>query len=96
MIEVRQTDDFAKWFKSLKDRQGRARIQARIDRVGLGNFGDCEPVGGGVLEMRIHFGPGYRVYFVQRGVEIVVLLAGGSKRTQSKDILKAKTLADNL
>jgi len=88
MIEVRQTDDFAKWFKSLKDRQGRARIQARIDRAGLGNFGDCEPVGGGVLEMRIHFGPGYRVYFVQ--------LAGGSKRTQSKDILKAKTLADNL
>ena len=96
MIEVRQTDDFAKWFKSLKDRQARARIQARIDRAGLGNFGDCEPVGGGVLEMRIHFGPGYRVYFIQRGTEIVVLLAGGSKRTQSKDILKAKTLADNL
>lgn len=96
MIEVRQTDDFAKWFKSLKDRQVRARIQMRIDRMCLGNFGDCEPVGGGVLEMRIHFGPGYRVYFVQRGAEIVVLLAGGSKRMQSKDILKAKTLADNL
>lgn len=96
MIEVRQTDDFAKWFKSLKDRQVRARIQARIDHAGLGNFGDCEPVGGGVLEMRIHFGPGYRVYFIQRGAEIIVLLAGGSKRTQSKDILKAKTLADNL
>lgn len=96
MIEVRQTDDFAKWFKSLKDRQVRARIQARIDRIGLGSFGDCEPVGGGISEMRIHFGPGYRVYFIQRGTEIVVLLAGGSKRTQSKDILKAKRLADNL
>lgn len=96
MIEVRQTNDFAKWFKSLKDRQARARIQARIDRIGLGNFGDSEPVGSGVLEMRIHFGPGYRVYFVQRGAEIIVLLAGGSKRTQRKDILKARTLADNL
>ncbi|PIP72335.1 MAG: addiction module antitoxin RelB [Nitrospinae bacterium CG22_combo_CG10-13_8_21_14_all_47_10] len=96
MIEVRQTDDFAKWFKSLKDRQVRTRIQARIDHISLGNFGDCESVGGGVFEMRIHFGPGYRVYFVQRGTKIVVLLAGGSKQTQSKDILKAKTLADNL
>ena len=96
MIEVRQTDDFAKWFKSLKDRQVRTRIQARIDHISLGNFGDCESVGGGVFEMRIHFGPGYRVYFVQRGTKIVVLLAGGSKRTQSKDILKAKTLANNL
>ena len=96
MTEVRQTDDFAKWFKSLKDRQVRTRIQARIDHISLGNFGDCESVGGGVFEMRIHFGPGYRVYFVQRGTKIVVLLAGGSKQTQSKDILKAKTLADNL
>ena len=96
MIEVRQTDDFAKLFKSLKDRQVRTRIQARIDHISLGNFGDCESVGGGVFEMRIHFGPGYRVYFVQRGTKIVVLLAGGSKQTQSKDILKAKTLADNL
>jgi putative addiction module killer protein len=96
MTEVRQTDDFAKWFKSLKDRQVRTRIQARIDHISLGNFGDCESVGGGVFEMRIHFGPGYRVYFVQHGTKIVVLLAGGSKRTQSKDILKAKTLANNL
>ncbi len=95
MLEIRP-DNFARWFKGLRDRQSKARIQARIDRLSLGNFGDCEPIGGGLSEMRIHYGPGYRVYFVQRGAEIVVLLAGGSKRTQGKDIFKAKTLAADL
>ena len=96
MIEIRQTDEFAKWFGRLRDRQARARLQARIDRMALGGFGDCEPVGGGVSEMRIHYGPGYRVYFVRRGNTLVVLLAGGSKKTQSKDILTARHLAENL
>ncbi|GAK43537.1 protein of unknown function DUF891 [Tepidicaulis marinus] len=96
MIEIRQTDEFANWFKRLKDRQARARLQARIDRMALGGFGDCKPVGNGVSEMRVHYGPGYRVYFIQRGKTLVVLLAGGSKRTQSKDILLAQRLAENL
>ncbi len=96
MIEIRQTEDFAKWFKQLKDRQARARIQARIDRMTLGGFGDCKPVGNGVSEMRVHYGPGYRVYFVQRGETLVILLAGGAKRTQSKDIQVAQRLAENL
>lgn len=69
------------------------RVQVRIDRAEDGNFGDCEPVGEGVSEMRIHYGPGYRVYFMQRGIEIVILLAGGSKATQSKDIKTALELA---
>jgi len=73
--------------------QSECRVQVRIDRAEDGNFGDCEPVGEGVSEMRIHYGPGYRVYFVQRGIEIVILLAGGNKSTQSKDIKTALELA---
>ena len=71
-------------------------IQVRIDRAEDGNFGDCEPVGEGVSEMRIHYGPGYRVYFVQRGMEIVILLAGGNKSTQSKDIKTAREIAQQI
>ncbi len=96
MIEIRQTTTFAEWFSSLRDRQAKARIQVRIDRAGLGNFGDAEPVGEGVSEMRIHHGPGYRVYFAQRDRELVILLAGGDKSTQAKDIKTALELARQL
>lgn len=90
---IRRLDEFADWLEGLRDRQARARILMRIDRAEDGNYGDCEPVGEGVSEMRIHYGPGYRVYFVERGKEVVILLAGGTKRTQKKDIVRAKLLA---
>lgn len=96
MIPIRTTQTFDVWFATLKDKQAAARIQARIDRAEDGNFGDCEPVGEGVSEMRIHFGPGYRVYFAQRGKEWVVLLAGGDKASQNKDIKAALKLAREL
>jgi putative addiction module killer protein len=86
MLEVRQTGTFAAWFRGLRDRQAKARILVRIDRLSLGNPGDVRPVGEGVSELRIDYGPGYRVYFVQRGTSVVVLLAGGNKRTQRQDI----------
>jgi len=84
---------FDRWFARLRDRKAAARVQARIDRAEAGNLGDCKPIGGGVSEMRIDYGPGYRVYFVQRGFELIVLLAGGDKGSQAKDIEAAKTLA---
>ena len=84
--------EFDAWLAALKDKIGRARIALRIRSAEHGNFGDCEPVGEGVSEMRIHYGPGYRVYFVQRGMEIVILLAGGDKSTQDKDIKAAQEL----
>lgn len=93
MIEVQKTDVFAKWFDGLKDRRAKARIQARIDRVQMGNFGDVAPVGDGISELRIFYGPGYRVYFVQINSVVVVLLSGGSKATQKSDIAKAKEIA---
>lgn len=96
MKTVHTTSIFDDWFSALRDRQGKLRIQARIDRAELGNFGDCAPVGEGVSEMRIHVGPGYRIYFVERGLEIVVLLAGGDKSTQAKDIKLAHKLAKQL
>jgi putative addiction module killer protein len=89
MPSIFTTKTFDLWFEELKDTKGRFRIQARIDRAELGNFGDCEPIGEGVSEMRIHFGPGYRVYFAQRGSLIVLLLVGGDKSTQAKDIKAA-------
>jgi len=96
MLEIRQTQKFAKWFSSLRDPRAKARIQARIDRLEDGNPGDAEPVGEGVSEMRIHYGPGYRVYFVQRGNVFVVLLSGGNKKSQKADIVKAKELAKEI
>lgn len=93
MIEVRQTDAFADWFAGLRDREARARITVRIRRLSLGNPGDVKPVGGGVSEMRIDYGPGYRVYFVRRGDTVVVLLCGGDKRNQDRDISRALELA---
>ena len=95
-MEVRQTDVFAGWFEGLRDRQARARITARIRRLSLGNPGDVKPVGSGVSEMRIDYGPGYRVYFVARGDTIVVLLCGGDKRTQRRDIERALELASEV
>lgn len=96
MIELRQTNEYAEWFAALRDRQARARIDARIRRLSLGNPGDVKPVGEGVSELRIDYGPGYRVYFAQRGRTLVVLLAGGDKRTQNRDIKLAQTLAREL
>ena len=96
MIEVRQTDLYARWFERLRDGQARARILVRIRRLSLGNAGDVRAVGGGVSEMRIDYGPGYRVYFVSRGQQLIVLLAGGDKQTQASDILAARSLARDL
>jgi putative addiction module killer protein len=96
MNTIYTTEVFDKWFNHLRDRQAARRIQVRIDRAEGGNFGDCSPVGHGVSEMRIHFGPGYRVYFVQHGLEVVVLLAGGDKSSQANDIAAAIGLARQL
>jgi putative addiction module killer protein len=96
VLEIRQTTEYATWFNRLRDRQVRVRIQSRIDRLSLGNPGDVKPVGEGVSELRIDYGPGYRVYFVQRGKTLIVLLAGGDKRTQDRDIQTALDLARNL
>ena len=92
-MEIRQSDVFAAWFAGLRDRNARARITARIRRLSLGNPGDVKPVGAGVSEMRIDYGPGYRIYFVGRGDVVVVLLCGGDKRSQDRDIARALELA---
>lgn len=96
MNVIYTTVGFDTWFAGLRDQQAKRRIQARIDRAEDGNFGDCGPVGEGVSEMRIHCGPGYRVYFVQRALEVVILLAGGDKSSQSDDIEAALKIARNL
>jgi len=96
LIEVRQTTRFATWLAGLRDERARARILKRLDRAQAGNLGDVAPVGGGVSEMRIFYGPGYRVYFIQRGSELIVLLCGGDKSTQAADIEEAKDLAKEL
>jgi putative addiction module killer protein len=96
MIEIRKTDQFARWIDKLRDVQGRARILARIERLAGGNPGDVKGVREGVSEMRIDYGPGYRVYFKRRGQELIILLAGGDKSTQAKDIEAALRLARNL
>ncbi|MCX5831874.1 MAG: type II toxin-antitoxin system RelE/ParE family toxin [Deltaproteobacteria bacterium] len=96
MIEIRKTEHFAEWIDSLQDIRTRARIQARIERLAAGNPGDVKPVGEGVSEMRIDHGPGYRVYFIQRERSVIILLAGGDKSTQARDIKTALRLARNL
>ena len=96
MYELRKTEEFARWLDSLSDIRARARIMVRIERLARENPGDVRPVGEGVSEMRIHYGPGYRVYYKRVGKKIVVLLAGGDKKSQSKDIRKALFLARNL
>ncbi len=93
MIEIIKTETFERWLLRLKDRRARYRINARISRISLGNFGDTKTVRGGIDELRIDFGPGYRVYYTRKGPVIVVLLVGGDKSTQEADIKKAVELA---
>ena len=92
-MQVRRTEEFASWLRGLRDRLGRAKILARIDRLQEGNPGKTRSVGGGVVEMKIDFGPGYRVYYIQRGELLILLLCGGDKSTQTNDIKLAKSLA---
>ena len=93
MNTIIRTEAFDRWLSKLKDARGKARIIARIRSAERGNFGDCESVGQGVTEMRIHFGPGYRVYFTRVGNVVYVLLCGGTKRSQRRDIAKAQEMA---
>lgn len=93
MIEIRETEEFAIWLDRLRDQRAIARIQIRIRRLSIGNAGDVKPVGDGVSELRIDYGPGYRVYFTKRGLLLVILLCGGDKDSQPRDIEKAKILA---
>jgi len=86
MVEVRQTQIYRQWFSNLRDPQAQARINLRIRRLSMGNFGDVKPIGKGASELRINYGPGYRVYFIQRGETLVILLAGGDKNSQRRDI----------
>ena len=96
MIEIRETEIFSSWLTALRDNQARARIAVRIRRLAFGNPGDVKPVGEGVSELRIPYGPGYRVYFVQRGNLLIVLLCGGDKSTQDRDIATAKRIAKEI
>ncbi|WP_137896695.1 type II toxin-antitoxin system RelE/ParE family toxin [Ramlibacter sp. 2FC] len=96
MVEIRKTAVFVQWLDGLRDIHARARVQARIERLATGNPGDVAPVGEGVSELRIHYGPGYRVYFKQQGRELIILLAGGDKSAQAKDIKAALRLARHL
>ncbi len=96
MVEIRKTNVFAKWLDGLRDIHARARILARIERLAFGNPGDVKPIGDGVSELRIHYGPGYRVYYKKQGQKILILLAGGNKNTQLKDIKIALRIAKKL
>src|SRR6202140_2206886 len=95
MFEVQKTEEFDKWLSGLADQRAKAKIASRIERLGLGNPGDVRPVGAGVSEMRVPYGPGYRVYFKQTDKTIVLLLCGGDKSTQERDIKRAKEIAPN-
>ena len=96
MITVLQTETFALWFSSLKDQSGRLRILSRLDRIVTGNFGDIKSVGEGISEIRIDTGPGYRLYFIRQENTVILLLCGGDKSSQNRDILRAKDLAKKL
>jgi len=93
MLDVRETDEFSEWLGALRDARAKSKILVRIERLAGGNPGDVAPVGEGVSELRINYGPGYRVYYVQRGTRYILLLAGGNKSTQDEDIAEAKRLA---
>ena len=94
MIEVRQTAEFSRWLRRLRDANAVARIVARIRRVEQGNLGDSKSLGAGLMEMRVDYGPGYRIYYVHRGATIVILLCAGDKRTQRQDIRRARELVE--
>jgi putative addiction module killer protein/probable addiction module antidote protein len=96
VIEIRETSEYAAWFEKLHDRTAKTRILIRIRRVSVGNFGDVKSVGEGVSELRVDYGPGYRVYFLRKGEALVVLLGGGDKRTQSRDIQRAIALSKGI
>ena len=96
MIDIRQTVEYSRWYAKLRDLNAKARISIRLERVAFGNFGDAKPVGGGVQELRVDYGLGYRVYFTRRGDVVVILLCGGDKRTQDADIRRAQDLAKEL
>ncbi len=96
MIEVRQTDIYANWFAKLRDLRAKSRIDARVRRLSLGNAGDVKPVGGGISELRVDVGKGYRVYYINHNGSLIILLAGGDKSSQQRDIEKAKVLAADL
>lgn len=96
MIQIRETDEYRQWFDALRDRGAKSRIDVRIRRLSLGNFGDVKPIGDGVMELRIHVGPGYRVYLTRRGDSLVILLAGGDKSSQVRDVERAKDLSRRL
>ena len=96
MLEIRETPAYAAWFSALRDRTAKARIDIRIRRLSLGNSGDIPPIGEGLSELRIHYGPGYRIYLTKRRDTYVILLAGGDKSSQAQDIRLAKDLAQNL
>ena len=96
IFDVIESDAFTRWVEGLRDRRAVARIQARLRNVAMGNFGDVQPVGDGVSEMRIHYGPGYRLYFMRQGTTVVVLLCGGDKDSQQRDIALAKRIAAQL
>ncbi|MFP3494354.1 type II toxin-antitoxin system RelE/ParE family toxin [Pseudomonas sp. SIMBA_059] len=94
MIRFKRSAEFQEWFHSLRDNPARGRVLTRLDNATMGNFGDCETVGNGVSEMRIHYGPGYRVHFMRIGEVVYLLLIGGDKSTQQRDIQRAKQIAD--
>lgn len=94
MVEILKSATFDRWMRKLRDPNARARIQTRIRRLSLGNSGDAQPIGKGLSELRIDYGPGYRVYYMQRGAVLILLLCGGDKRTQQEDIARAKRIAE--
>jgi putative addiction module killer protein len=96
MITIRETEDFKKWIRGLKDRIAQSIIVARIRRISVGNFDDSKPIGDNIYELRIDYGPGFRVYFIRQGQNIIILLCGGDKSTQTRDIEAAKRLSQNI
>ena len=95
-MTIKKTEAYASWEEALRDRRALLHVQARVRQMSLGNFGDAKSVGGGVMESRIHYGPGYRLYYTRRGEEVVILLVGGDKSTQRKDIETARRIAQGL